>query len=271
MKDKIEQARKAISEAEAIVILAGAGMGVDSGLPDFRGKDGFWKAYPMLKNTGHSFYDIATPQAFIDDPHLAWGFYGHRLNLYRNTQPHQGFQILKEVAESKPAGYFIFTSNVDGQFQKAGFDPQRIYECHGSIHHLQTISGEQAILSADDFTIEIDTDTLRAKNLLHHPETGELLRPNILMFYDGYWQRKRYQEQALAYRSFIKSLSSRCCKKVALIEIGAGTAIPTVQVESRKLTSELDSTYIQINPQLGVQFDIGLEMGALQALEAIFN
>jgi len=49
MKDDIKRAAEMIANADALMILAGAGMGVDSGLPDFRGKDGFWKAYPMLK------------------------------------------------------------------------------------------------------------------------------------------------------------------------------------------------------------------------------
>ena len=61
-----------------LLFTAGAGMGVDSGLPDFRGDKGFWKAYPAL--FGHSFSDMANPSWFDSDPRLAWGFYGHRLN-----------------------------------------------------------------------------------------------------------------------------------------------------------------------------------------------
>jgi hypothetical protein len=62
---------------------------------------------------------------------------GHRLKLYRNTNPHVGFELLKRWGESMRRGYFVFTSNVDGQFQKAGFDDRKILECHGSIHQLQ--------------------------------------------------------------------------------------------------------------------------------------
>ena len=49
MIDKLEKIKQIISEAEAILITAGAGMGVDSGLPDFRGNEGFWNAYPIAK------------------------------------------------------------------------------------------------------------------------------------------------------------------------------------------------------------------------------
>ncbi|GAM09343.1 NAD-dependent protein deacylase [Geobacter sp. OR-1] len=126
----------AIKEAEAFIITAGAGMGVDSGLPDFRGDRGFWKAYPAYERLGLSFAECATPQHFINDPHFAWGFYGHRTNLYRETVPHEGFHIIKRWIEKNRADYFVVTSNVDGQFQKAGYAEDRIHEVHGSIHWL---------------------------------------------------------------------------------------------------------------------------------------
>lgn len=73
----IEQAKRLIEDANAILITAGAGMGVDSGLPDFRGENGFWRAYPNLKAKGLRFEDMATPKLFQTNPSLAWAFYGH--------------------------------------------------------------------------------------------------------------------------------------------------------------------------------------------------
>ncbi len=130
-----------IHEADGLIVAAGAGMGVDSGLPDFRGSAGFWRAYPALGRAGLQFEEIANPAAFARDPPLAWGFYGHRLALYRRTVPHRGFALLREIAAGLPGGAFVFTSNVDGQFQKAGFAEARIMEVHGSIHHLQCQRG----------------------------------------------------------------------------------------------------------------------------------
>ena len=90
----LARAAGAIASAEYLLIAAGAGMGVDSGLPDFRGPQGFWRAYPAFEKLGLRFEEIADAQWFDDDPHLAWGFYGHRLNLYRATRPHEGFEFL---------------------------------------------------------------------------------------------------------------------------------------------------------------------------------
>ena len=58
-------------------------MGVDSGLPDFRGTQGFWRAYPLYAKLGLDFASMANPRWFTTDPAFAWGFYGHRLELYR--------------------------------------------------------------------------------------------------------------------------------------------------------------------------------------------
>lgn len=124
---------------ERLLITAGAGMVVDSGLPDFRGTEGFWRAYPALRHHGYSFVDIANPAGLASNPRLNWGFYGHRLALYGATVPHAGFGILLRWASAMKHGAFVFTSNVDGRFQKAGFDAERIVECHGTIHRLQCV------------------------------------------------------------------------------------------------------------------------------------
>ncbi len=79
----LEQAADLVHQADALIVCAGAGMGVDSGLPDFRGNDGFWKDYPALGRARMEFTSVATPYTFRSDPTLAWGFYGHRLLLYR--------------------------------------------------------------------------------------------------------------------------------------------------------------------------------------------
>ena len=100
----LRRAAELIRQADGLLVTAGAGMGVDSGLPDFRGTEGFWRAYPALGRAGLRFESIASPHTFESDPSLAWGFYGHRLNLYRRTVPHEGFSILKRWADRKPLG-----------------------------------------------------------------------------------------------------------------------------------------------------------------------
>jgi NAD-dependent SIR2 family protein deacetylase len=223
----VKEAARLIAEADSLIITAGAGMGVDSGLPDFRGPQGFWRAYPGLKKAGLRFEDIADPGHFDSDPRLGWGFYGHRLNLYRHTVPHDGFGILLEIGDAKPGGYFVFTSNVDGQFEKAGFHPNRIVECHGSIHYLQCLEPcSDEIWPADGVLPEIDESECRMTSPLPRCERcGAIARPNILMFGDGGWNGARSTKQEARYKAW-----RRTVKKPVVIELGAGTAIPSVRL-----------------------------------------
>ena len=195
--DQTQKIKAAFQRADSLIISAGAGMGVDSGLPDFRGNHGMWQAYPELGKQRIDFTEIANPAAFRRHPRLAWGFYGHRLALYRQTKPHRGFTLLKQLAEKLQLPYFIFTSNVDGQFQKAGFDSANIYECHGSIHHVQCLkSCQQEIWSADDISPEIDHQECQwLGDLPRCPHCGHLARPNILMFDDYDWLREDLLEK----------------------------------------------------------------------------
>jgi NAD-dependent SIR2 family protein deacetylase len=263
---QLTRAAQAIRDADALLIGAGAGMGVDSGLPDFRGAEGFWRAYPLFARLGKRFEEMSNPAWFRSDPELAWGFFGHRLNLYKAASPHAGFEILRRFGEERRHGYFVFTSNVDGHFQKAGFDADRIVECHGSIHYLQCVDrcGEE-IWPADELAVVVDEQTIRAAPPLPCcRRCGGLARPNILMFGDWDWRSQRSDEQALRYEEWNGRQRD---SKLAVIELGAGLAVPTVRYECQRRAGRL----IRINPRDSRVPDgqISLPLGALDALRRI--
>lgn len=269
LSDAIEHAASLIEHADALIVAAGAGMGVDSGLPDFRGAEGFWRAYPALREAKMDFYKIASPRAFQDSPELAWGFYGHRLSLYRDTVPHAGFELLKRWGEQTIHGLSVFTSNVDGQFQKAGFDPALVYECHGSIHHLQCLEPcSDGVWSADDFLPDVDQDRCWLRNTPPTcPHCGALARPNVLMFGDWAWIDRRSGSQADRQEKWLSQVS-----RPVVIELGAGTAIPSVRHFSHRVIHEFGGRLIRINPgewEVPTRLDVGLPMGALAGLTAI--
>jgi NAD-dependent SIR2 family protein deacetylase len=267
--DLLARAAALVEQADALVIAAGAGMGVDSGLPDFRGNQGFWQTYPALGRAQMEFSSVATPYTFRTDPTLAWGFYGHRLQLYRNTTPHHGFALLRQWGERMQHGCGVFTSNVDGQFQAAGFDPQRIFECHGSIHHLQCMEPcGPDIWSADAFKPDVDTEACR---LLNPPPVclrcGGMARPNILMFSDWDWNERRALLQDARLQAWLQGT-----RRPLVIEIGAGMSIPSVRNFSQRVVLHHGGRMIRINPQepqVASADDVGLPMTALAALTAI--
>lgn len=270
------EAAQLIYAADCLIICAGAGMGVDSGMPDFRGENGFWRAYPALARANLGFQEIAQPSSFAKHPRLAWGFYGHRLRLYRDTTPHEGFHILLRWAQQKQGGYWVFTSNVDDHFQKVGFSANAIEECHGSIHYTQCVANCcDKVWSAANITPLIDDAHGVWKGALPKcTQCGALLRPNILMFDDWRWNpfRRNYQRNNRTH--WVRQRKQQQSKPV-ILELGAGAAVPAVRrfaLNMRKQLAHLDATWIRVNPNEAPDTgapDICINTGALEALTRI--
>ncbi len=269
----IEKAAHILEDAGAVLVTAGAGIGVDSGLPDFRGNEGFWKAYPPIAKLGKSFVEMANPEWFHRNPKLAWAFYGHRLNLYRRTAPHNGFSQLLNIARRKPGGYFVFTSNVDGHFQKAGYDDSRIEECHGSIHHFQCSQpcGDD-IWDASGIEVTVAEDVFEAREPLPRcGNCGGIARPNILMFGDWSWNGRRTDHQRGRFLGWLQEVSARGLR-MAIVEIGAGEAVATVRNLSGQAARNREATLIRINPRdyaVHREQDVSVPSGAAEAVAAI--
>ena len=264
----MQTAIDAIEKSEVIIIMSGAGMGVDSNLPDFRGDEGMWKAYPALGNKKISFRTIASPKMFKRNPRLAWGFYGHRFNTYKNTTPNIGFAALKELVKEKE-DYFIVTSNVDGHFQKAGFDPSKVYEIHGRINKFQcTDCSKEPWEAPKDLQFDIDPKTLEMKGTLPTCKCGSLARPNIMMFNDYQFNASETAKQEDEFNLFMNKNED---KKIVIIEIGAGTAIPTIRHIGENIQDKLDATLIRINPResKGPEGTISIAKRGVEALSVI--
>lgn len=268
LQDTFEKAAEAIRSAKAVLVTAGAGMGVDAGLPDFRGVQGFWVAYPMYERLGINFIDAANPANFEGDPALGWGFYGHRTNLYRETEPHRGFLLLQDWVAEFGQDSFVVTSNVDGQFQKAGYREDQVLEVHGSIHYLQCLTPCCNAIWDNDETIPVDFANMRA---LHVPQCrycNQPARPNILMFGDYSWLADRTRGQEMRFDSF---LAQHQHESIVVIEMGAGTAIPTIRYMSEQIGHRHEATVIRINPREAhiSGGHISVSCGALEGLEGI--
>jgi NAD-dependent SIR2 family protein deacetylase len=265
---ELDRAVELLSTADALLVCAGAGMGVDSGLPTFRDDDGFWRAYPPFARLGVGFADLATPARFTTDPTRAWGFYGHRLDLYRRAVPHAGFEALWCWGSAVPAGMGVFTSNIDGLFHRAGFD--RVAEVHGSIHYLQCVQPcSDDVWPADDLVVEVDQESMRAVEPLPRCRNcGRLARPNVLMFGDYHWVGTRTWDTLEALAAWQRDLRDA---DLVVVEVGAGTAVRTVRRYAERASGERGAL-IRINPREPEILDghgVPVRMGAADALNGI--
>ena len=170
------------------------------------------------------------------------------------------------------AGTFVLTSNVDGQFQRAGFAEDMMAECHGSIHWLQCTAGCGASLfPAEGVEIDVCPDTFRARAPLPCcSRCGALARPAILMFGDWEWDSSRTDAQEERLRHWLAERRVERAR-LAVLECGAGTAIPTIRRFGESLIRSHEATLIRINPREPEvpPGQIGIAAGAREALQAI--
>jgi len=268
LQKKFADAARVIKNSKALVVTAGAGMGVDSGLPDFRGDKGFWNAYPMYERLGINIVEPANSIHFAMDPAFGWGFYGHRANLYREASPHAGFQIILDWVSRYNLDYFAATSNVDGHFQRAGFAEDRVYEVHGSILYMQCLTPCSDDIWESDEIVEVDLDSMKARNIPKCPRGCAVARPNILMFGDFSWLSERSDRQSYRFNHFLYEHRD---ENLAVVEIGAGTGVPTIRRMSEHIGDQRHVTVIRINirePYIR-QPHISIACAGLEALRGI--
>ncbi len=164
----IERAAERLARAEHVLVVTGAGISAESGIPTFRGEGGLWR--------GLHAQDLATPEAFRRNPRLVWDWYRWRRGVCNEAEPNPGHQALAELERRAP-DFLLLTQNVDGLHPRAG--SQRLAELHGCIDQARcTICG--AITHLDE--LQDGDDGLPSCSC------GGLARPHILWFGEAYWE-----------------------------------------------------------------------------------
>ncbi|ABO59133.1 Sir2 family NAD-dependent protein deacetylase [Burkholderia vietnamiensis] len=263
--DGIRRAADWIADADGIVIAAGAGMSVDSGLPDFRGTGGLWTSLLPAGMSERDVGSLTQGDCFVDRPVDAWRFYGRALQVCRHASPHAGYAMLRRWTLRARHGAFVFTSNVDGHFRSAGFDEDRVLECHGTINFMQC--GEpcgDAIWSTGTLMDDVDIDTLEAPDLPRCDACGGLARPNFLMFEDRRWIGTRTSRQWACMQEWLGSVA-----RPVVIEVGAGTAVPSVRVFAESLRGPLIRVNLDASDVKANGVGVGIRGRALDVLSAI--
>jgi NAD-dependent deacetylase len=122
LQEQILRVKQELARSREIVVLTGAGISAESGVPTFRGSDGLWRQYRAT--------DLAIPEAFAREPRLVWEFYNWRRELLAPLRPNQAHLALAELERRFPA-FTLITQNIDGLHQAAG--SQQLIELHGNI------------------------------------------------------------------------------------------------------------------------------------------
>jgi len=270
----------------SVLVVTGAGMGCDSNLPDYRSPGGFWNDYsPMLADQNLSLYEMSKTKWFQSDPLSAWGFYAHRAKLYKDATPHSGFCALLRMLQQKE-NYFYMTSNIDGQAVKAGFDEKRLYQTHGSLHHLQCLNNcaKSSIVSfrSGYDNLKLKEGTLKITDLGTIPKCaacGGLNRPNVSFFSDTNltFNDERIHKQKDVFLDWLQPFVDERKEKLLIVEIGCGKSVHSLRWEAQYLSESDNITLIRINPSEKIDItkerklekNIVLKLPAKMALDAV--
>lgn len=160
MQADMEMVKALLDGQRRIVVLTGAGISAESGVPTFRGRDGLWKT--------HRPEDLARPDAFKAKPELVWEFYNWRRKRVGECDPNPAHKALAELERRMP-NFLLITQNVDGLHAVAG--SRKLLEMHGSLWQVKCTKCTHA-----------REDRGELDDLPECPVCGHLLRPGVVWF-----------------------------------------------------------------------------------------
>eukprot|EP00927_Polykrikos_kofoidii_P026588 TRINITY_DN23642_c0_g1_i1.p1 TRINITY_DN23642_c0_g1~~TRINITY_DN23642_c0_g1_i1.p1 ORF type:complete len:402 (-),score=77.39 TRINITY_DN23642_c0_g1_i1:65-1270(-) len=275
--EAVRTAANLITSAEVVLVIAGAGMCVDSGLHTFRAKDGTY----TLKD----YHDKCRHELFLKSPEEAWAFHGQVLNRFRATMPHAGFHSLLKICQSK-LDHYVCTSNVDGQFQKAGFVANSVFDAHGSVHLWQCMSAK-CNKGRDPWP----AGTWKSGSLPKCKFCSRMARPSVSLFddntdkYPDSLNTLALERQFGMFETWLKRIRRR---RLCIIEVGCGVSEHSLRLvpasgggwscmsEEWELPPVVGSL-VRINPQVSAEpSNVGkthsfveLQAGAVDALRLL--
>lgn len=205
LSERIEEVRHLIDEADYILIGAGAGLSAAAGL-DYSGKEFEKEFQPWIERYGFS--DLYTSSFYpFKTEEERWAYWAKHIWFSRfKPQGTELYRTLLKVIEKKD--YFVITTNVDAQFEKSGFDRKKIFATQGDYGYLQARSGSPKTLVYNEEWVKkalksIDDCRIPTELIPHHPQTGELMSPNLRCD-DSFVEDEQWDQQAAAYQSFVK-------------------------------------------------------------------
>ncbi|MEN3038283.1 MAG: NAD-dependent deacylase [Candidatus Kryptonium sp.] len=150
-----------LKNAKSVVVLTGAGISAESGVPTFRGQEGLWKKFKPE--------ELATFDAFIRNPELVWEWYNYRRKLILEVKPNPGHYALVELENILP-NFTLITQNVDNLHRRAG--SKNVIELHGNIERNYCIKCGKRY---DDVNLAIEMKSPKC-------DCGGLIRPDVVWF-----------------------------------------------------------------------------------------
>ena len=240
---QLQNAANLIRQANNVVILAGAGLSAEVGIPTYWSENGSYG--DETSKHGYTALQHSNATLWMQDTVSQIDYYSEkRMELASIDFSASIYSTLFDSLKGK--NYFCVTSNTDSGFYRAGFDEKRLFEVHGSHRHCQCIMDPEhgVFPSVDDGTIVCKVCAMPT-------------RPNVLFFYDNAFNPEILHKQQDRFNEFVDGTDYRR-DSVAILELGVGSTVPRVRQMGNRLYRDFQTAdYIHVNLETEPEFLFG--------------
>jgi NAD-dependent deacetylase len=210
---------RAFSKSDGqITVLTGAGISAESGIPTFRGPEGYW----TIGSKQYHPQEMATYQMFVQHPEAVWQWYLYRMGVCRDADPNPGHFAVAEMEDRFQDRFTLITQNVDGLHLRAGNSLERTFQIHGNVFFIRCAKGciEKIVPIPEALPAKTREDALTEtdRQLLVCPDCGGWLRPHVL------WFDETYNEEHYRFVSSLKA--ARRTELLLVVGTSGATNLP---------------------------------------------
>ena len=244
MKHQLKELLGTVGDSGRVTFITGAGISAESGIPTFRGEEGYW----TVGSKAYRPEELATFEAFQAMPEEVWRWYLYRRTVCVRAGPNDSHLALADLEEALKARFSLITQNVDGLHLRAGSSSARTFQVHGNIDAMRsTDTSDRGIYPIPEEIGEFDRETPMTPELfaLLRAPSGVKARPHILWF-------DEYYEEDLYHSSRAMEAASDCDLLVVIGTSGAAS-LPMHAVSA---AAERGTAIIDINPQVENPFAV---------------
>ncbi len=234
----------------SVLVMTGAGISAESGIPTFRGKEGYW----TVGSRNYHPQELATAAAFSRMPEEVWRWYLFRRSVCRNAEPNPGHRALVRLEQALGDRFRLVTQNVDGLHLRAGHTPARLFEIHGNIDHMRCARGcstERWPVPSELDARDEDAPLSEAERaLLRCPACSGPARPHVLWFDEYYDEPLFYFESSL-----------RAAERASLLVVVGSSGATNLPLQIATTVARRGHPIVDVNPEDNVFSELAEHSG----------
>jgi len=250
MERVIAACKQALAKDGHVLALTGAGISAESGIPTFRGKEGYW----TVGARDYHPQELATHDAFARMPWDVWAWYLYRRGVCRAAEPNAGHAALVRWGKALPDRFGLITQNVDGLHARAGSPREHTYPIHGDINLMRCTA--DCVLDRWPIPETVpalgkgDAVTDEVKTQLRCPHCGGMTRPHVLWFDESYDEPR-----------FFLDTARRLAAKATLLVVAGTSAQTNLPWQVVTLAARAGATIVDVNTEDNPFAEIAAESG----------